>query len=113
MKSVILFLLSVVFVGCIGCSKCDGSNPSIRVINNGTAKLTITFKASNGKTTSFTNIEKEYVTDYKTIPSGNTLINYSIDTVNISNTYNFKTCKEYNVTVDEDNQLVFFSHDLK
>ncbi len=55
MKTAALFISLFICLSFIGCDSCDGENPSVLLINNGTGKADIQIKTSGGNTENMNN----------------------------------------------------------
>jgi hypothetical protein len=57
MKLLVIFISLCVYLSLISCDSCDGENPSVQLINNGTGKADIQIKTSDGNTENINNVE--------------------------------------------------------
>ncbi len=101
---IISFCLSVFMTGCSGC---DGENPSVTLINNGTAKADIQVKTSGGNTENINNIYPGSRSDKRTFAPGNIEFTVAIQGVSDPIVYLLKTssCVDYTVSINPDNTV--------
>jgi hypothetical protein len=107
MKVVLFFISLCVFFSLISCASCDGENPSVQLINNGTGKADIQIKTSGGNTENMNNIELGTSSERRTFDRGDiefTISNQGVtdDIVYILQTNYFY---DYTVTINPDNSV--------
>lgn len=105
MKTIIFIIISFICLSLIGCANCDGENPSVLLINNGTGKADIQIKTSGGNTENINNIEPGDLSERRTYAPGEIEFTISIQGVNGDIVYilNSSTCYDYTVTINSDN----------
>jgi hypothetical protein len=84
MKLLVIFISLCVCLSLISCDSCDGENPSVQLINNGTGKADIQIKTSDGNTENINNVEPGTSSERRTFA------NY---------------CNDYTVTINPDNSV--------
>ena len=107
MKLVALFISLCICLSFISCSGCDGENPSVQLINNGTGKADIQIKTSGGNTENMNNIEPGTSSERRTFDRGDIEFTISIQGVNDDIVYVLHTdfCNDYTVTINPDNTV--------
>jgi hypothetical protein len=107
MKRVVALIFLCVGLSFIGCDSCEGENPSVQLINNGTGKADIQIKTSGGNTENINNIEPGTSSERQTFETGNIEFTISIQGVNDDIVYVLHTdfCYDYTVTINPDNSV--------
>ncbi|NNG27395.1 MAG: hypothetical protein HKM87_07705 [Ignavibacteriaceae bacterium] len=107
MKIIVLFISLCISFSFIGCDSCDGENPSVQLVNNGTGKADIQIKTSGGNTENINNIEPGATSDRRTFDRGDIEFTISIQGVNDPVVYVLHTdfCNDYTVTINSDNSV--------
>lgn len=112
-KNIFTILGILLICGITSCNKCDGNNPTLRIINNGAGAANIKLTPSSGKVITMNDVKKGTVSDYKEVASGKLNIDYTIGSLDTASTLNLSTCKKYDLTINSDDELVLFSKDIK
>jgi hypothetical protein len=107
MKTIALFISLCISLSFIGCDSCDGENPSVQLVNNGTDKADIQIKTSGGNTENMNNIETGTSSERRTFDRGNIEFTISIQGVpdDIVYVLQANTCNDYTVTINPDNSV--------
>lgn len=104
-----ILLLAVVFAFInTGCSDdCDGTDPKVQLINNGTGKADVQIKTSGGNTENINNIQPGASSENRSFSQGSIEFTITIQGVQDPIVYSLEifTCNEYKVTVNEDNTV--------
>lgn len=100
---VISLFLSLFFFGC----SCDNENPSVVLVNNGTAKADIQIKTSGGNTENINNVMPGTSSERRSFKPGDIEFTINIQGVNDPVVYVLRasTCYDYTVTVNPDNTV--------
>jgi hypothetical protein len=107
MKIVALVISLCIGLTFIGCDSCDGENPSVQLVNNGTGKADIQIKTSGGNTENMNNIEPGTRSERRTFDRGNIEFTISIQEVPDDIVYVLQAnyCNDYTVTINPDNSV--------
>lgn len=102
--SLIVIALSISFTGCSGC---DGENPTVMLVNNGTGKADIQIKTSGGNTENINNVLVGTQSERRSFAEGDVEFTINIQGVNDPVVYNLRisTCRDYTVTINSDNSV--------
>jgi len=101
----ILICLSIVFYCCSDI--CEGENPTVQLLNNGTGKADIQIKTSGGNTENLNNIESGTYSEKRSFYPGEIEFTISIQGVQDPIVYYLIVfhCTQYLVTIKEDNTV--------
>ena len=107
MKTAVFFISLFLCLSFIGCDSCDGENPSVQLVNNGTGKADIQIKTSGGNTENMNNIQPGTSSDRRTFARGDIEFTISIQGVPDDIVYVLHTdfCNDYTVTINSDNSV--------
>ena len=107
MKIVALFISLCVCLSLISCDSCDGENPSVQVVNNGTGKADIQIKTSGGNTENMNSIEPGTTSERRAFDRGDIEFTISIQGVQDDIVYVLPAnyCNDYTVTINPDNSV--------
>lgn len=107
MKYIFSLLVFTIVFTLLGCSSCDGENPSVKLINNGTGKADIQIKTSGGNTENINNILVGNVSKKRTFDKGDIELTINIQGVNEPIEYKLKIldCRDYIVKINSDNTV--------
>jgi hypothetical protein len=107
MKTVLPLIIFFISLSFIGCDSCEGENPSVQLVNNGTGKADIQIKTSGGNTENMNNIEPGTSSDRRTFDRGDIEFTISIQGVADDIVYVLQTnsCYDYTVTINSDNSV--------
>ena len=107
MKKAAFIICLCVCISFISCDSCEGENPSVLLINNGTGKADIQIKTSGGNTENINNIEPGTSSERRTFEPGDIEFTISIQGVNDDIVYVLHTdfCYDYTVTINSDNSV--------
>ncbi|MBK8943658.1 MAG: hypothetical protein IPM32_00165 [Ignavibacteriae bacterium] len=107
MKRVIYLFVITFGLMLLGCSNCDGENPTIKLVNNGTGKADIQIKTSGGNTENINNILVGSASSKRSFDEGNIEFTINIQGVNEPIVYNLKvsSCRDYVVRINVDNSV--------
>ncbi|WP_298550348.1 hypothetical protein [uncultured Algibacter sp.] len=103
-----VLVLIMTFSSITSCSSgCDNSRPRAKITNNGTDKASVQIKTSNGNTENINNIETGTVSDWVYYDAGQ--IEYTVEIQGEANpieiNVNMSTCFEYNIIIDDQNNV--------
>ncbi len=106
-KRIIGTLLTLLLIISLNsCSGCDNQDPSARVINNGTVAISVQIKTSEGNTENINNIEPGMSSESVSYAAGE--IEYTIvleDKTEVVETVSMQFCRNYKITLDENNTI--------
>jgi hypothetical protein len=107
MRTNLLIIISIICLSINGCSSCDGENPSVLLINNGTGKADIQIKTSGGNTENINNIEPGDLSERRTFAPGEIEFTVSIQGVADPVVYVLfsSSCYDYDVKINSDNTV--------
>lgn len=107
MKIVAMLISLCICLSIIGCDSCDGENPSVQLVNNGTGKADIQIKTSGGNTENMNNIEPGAKSERRTFDHGDIEFTISIQGVPDDIVYVLQAnyCNDYTVTINPDNTV--------
>lgn len=87
------------------CNKCSGEQPRARVVNNGTASVSVQIKTSGGNTENINNIASKVSSDYRSYAPGDVTFTISVGKNDFVKTVSMSDCYEYDITIDEKNNI--------
>ncbi len=101
--SILLLSFSFFLVGC----GCDGEDPSVQLVNNGTGKADIQVKTSNGNTENINNVMTGTRSERRTFKAGDIEFTINIQGVAAPVVYTLQAgeCYDYTVTIKADNTV--------
>ena len=108
MKKTITIISIVVFILFGSCSdECDGENPTVKLVNQGTDKADIQIKTSGGNTENINNVEVGASSEARSFAPGDIEFTIAIQGVDDPVVYNLKVfhCVDYVVTINGDNSV--------
>lgn len=107
MKTVLLLISLFICFSLIGCDSCDGENPSVQLVNNGTGKADIQIKTSGGNTENMNNIEPGTSSERRTFVRGDIEFTISIQGIQDDIVYVLQAdyCNDYTVTINPNNSV--------
>ena len=113
MKIVALFISLCICFSLIGYDSCEGENPSVQLVNNGTGKADIQIKTSGGNTENMNNIEPGTSSERRSFDPGDIEFTISIQGVNDDIVYVLHAtfCFDYTVTINSDNSVTSSSEE--
>lgn len=112
MKKVNLLII-MILVGIASLSsckkKCSGENPTAKVLNAGTNKVSVQIKTSGGNTTNINNIEPNMASPEVSYAPG--IVTFTITVGNSSippvvSTVDMASCYDYTIKIDANNAVV-------
>ena len=107
MKKLLIMILGLLLL-LISCSDdCEGENPSVQLVNNGTDKADIQIKTSGGNTENINNIESGTSSERREFAPGEIEFTINIQGVDDPLEYNLSVyqCYDYTVTINPDNTV--------
>ena len=109
MKSVKL-VLTIVLLGLVAitmnsCKKCKNEDPRARIINNGTQKASVQIKTSGGNTVNINNIDPGTSSDYSSYAPGQVTFTITVSSKDYVQTFDLGTCFDYDIAIDESNNI--------
>ncbi|RYM34198.1 hypothetical protein ERX46_09580 [Brumimicrobium glaciale] len=109
-KSVLTLLFTVLFMLTISsCKKCKNENPSARIINNGTEKVSVQIKTSGGNTVNINNVQANTSSKYESYAPGNVTFTIAVDNNgNFVEKVHMDDCYDYDIAIDKDNNISTF-----
>ena len=101
----IVFSLSIVLLSCS--DTCEGENPIVQLLNNGTGKADIQIKTSGGNTENINNIEPGSYSTKRSFDPGEIEFTITIQGVDDPIVYylNVSYCTENLVSINENNSV--------
>jgi hypothetical protein len=101
----IVFSLSIVLLRCS--DTCEGENPTVQLLNNGTGKADIQIKTSGGNTENINNIEPGSYSTKRSFDPGEIEFMIAIQGVDDPKVYylNASYCTENLVSINENNSV--------
>ena len=108
MKRTMAIIFLFILILCAGCSdKCDGENPTVKLVNQGTGKADIQIKTSGGNTENINNVEIGASSETRSFAPGDIEFTIAIQGVVDPIVYNLKVfyCVDYVVTINGDNSV--------
>jgi hypothetical protein len=106
MKKLAVLFIVFLFTSFISCSdKCEGENPTVSLVNNGTGKADIQIKTSGGNTENINNIEIGSSSATRSFDPGNIEFTIAIQGVVDPIVYELQVfhCADYVVMINGDN----------
>ena len=102
---VVVVIIGLIFLSCS--DECEGENPSVQLVNNGTGKADIQIKTSGGNTENINNVEPGTSSVRKEFAPGEIEFTINIQGVNDPLVYNLNVvhCYDYTVTINPDNTV--------
>lgn len=92
-----------------GCSKdeCTDKDPRARIVNNGTDKASVQIKTSEGSTENINNVEVGTASNWVSYTAGDLEFNVVVanSTVDTTIFVTMKKCMEYDIRIDNTNQI--------
>ncbi len=89
------------------CKECRREDPRARIINNGTKMVSVQIKTSGGNTENINNIAPGTISNYRSFAPGNVTFTTTVDNKdNYVKTIPMTLCYEYDIAVDENNNIV-------
>ena len=89
-----------------GCDKCDGEDPSARIVNNGTETASVQIKTSGGNTVNLNNVDPETSSEYVAYSPGEIVFTITISQSELIDTVMMNECYYYDITIDSNNAIV-------
>lgn len=106
----IFFILVLTFT-LNSCSGCDNENPSSRVTNMGTDKVSVQIKTSGGNTENINNIDPGKSSTYTSYSPGE--ITFTIvlkDNSEVVEKVTMSFCTDYEISIDQNNKITTTSN---
>ncbi|PWH85786.1 hypothetical protein [Brumimicrobium oceani] len=108
----IIILLSISFLTIfVSCEKCNNEEPTAKVINNGTASVSLQITSSVGNVISISELGKGLISSEESYSPGVATISGSIDGIQLSESVNMSECTSYDITITSENKISIFSQD--
>lgn len=105
-KLLITFLLlGLLTITMDSCKKCRNESPRARIINNGTNKPSVQIKTSGGNTTNINNVDPGTSSDYSSYAPGLVTYTITVDGNNYEKTVDMDECFEYDIAIDNNNNV--------
>ncbi|MDX2361551.1 MAG: hypothetical protein QNK23_12145 [Crocinitomicaceae bacterium] len=111
-----MLLIAVSLVGFTSCKKCDGENPTSRVLNNCADTISVNIISTGGDTVNIYNLATGQFSDYATYAPGTA--DYTITVGNggiVPTLYTsvvMQQCFQYNVVLESDYDITVVPTDL-
>lgn len=113
MKAVAFVLgLTILMVFANSCQKCNNDDPTARVLNNGTSEANLQITSADGDIISITDLPNGSISSVKSYAPGTTTINGTIEGLPLTGSVSMSECKSYDITINGDNKIVIFAHDI-
>lgn len=110
MKSFLRILsIALIVVFASSCNKCNNENPTARVLNNGTSSVSLQITASDGDIISITDLGTGFISSVKSYAPGTATLNGSIDGVQLTKSIEMIECTSYDISINNQNEVVVFS----
>lgn len=113
MKKLSLILMTFILAfNFQSCKKCKGEDPISRIVNNGTESVSVQIQTSGGNTENINNVLPGEVSEYTSFAPGN--VDFTISIGNASDielNVLMQECWEYDIIVDENNNVASFPKD--
>lgn len=113
MKKFLILLFAVTLVTSLSsCKKCKGEDPRARIVNNGTATVSVHIETSGGNTVNINNIDPGQVSDWASYAPG--AVDFTISSgpgVSVTIGVTMEECWEYDITIASDNSISSVPHD--
>lgn len=107
-SKIIQCLLGLLFsITLYSCGGCKDEPPGARILNNGTVEVSAQIKTSGGNTENINNIAPGSASEYKSYSPGE--VTFTITPKNATElikTVVVENCMDYNIVLDQDNQIV-------
>ncbi|GAA4295884.1 hypothetical protein [Nibribacter koreensis] len=94
------------------CDKCEGENPSARIINRGTKEASVQIKTSNGNTENLNNVAAGTTSAARQYAAGTVTFTITVDKAEVVKTVQMDECHEYDIIIAPDNTVTTDSRDL-
>ncbi len=110
----ILFLIILIgfsSLAKIGCKKCKGEDPEIRVINNSPSYVDVQINTSDKKTISINNIASGTTSTYYSLSAGQIVYTVTLRYVEHIKTDHVSQCYDYDIIIDENNKITIMATD--
>lgn len=104
-KSLGLIAIAIAISGIQSCDKCSGEQPRARVVNNGTASVSVQIKTSGGNTENINNVASKSTSDFRSYAAGDVTYTISVGKADFVKTVSMSECYEYDITIDEKNNI--------
>ncbi len=101
----LIVLISIVTLSISSCKKCNGEDPSARIINNGTKKASVQIKTSGGNTININNVDPSTSSPYVRYAVGTTTFTITVSNVNYSRIVEMSQCYDYDISIDASNYI--------
>ncbi|GAB3193829.1 hypothetical protein GCM10027293_00550 [Pontibacter aydingkolensis] len=106
-------VVAIMFVaGMSSCDKCDGENPRAKVINRGSAEVSVQIKTSNGNTENINNVMPNTSSDSRSYAKGLVTFTITLGKTELVETVQMDSCHEYDIVIDANNNISTVSRDL-
>lgn len=109
-KSVITLLFTLLFMITLSsCKKCKNEAPNARIFNNGTEKVSVQIKTSNGNTVNINNVQPNTSSKYKSYAPGNVTFTIAVDgNGDFVENIHMDECFDYDIAIDKNNKISTF-----
>ena len=106
MKNVVM----IIFIGLFSitmnsCKKCKDEDPRARIMNNGTEKVSVQIKTSGGNTVNINNVDPSTSSAYSSYAAGQVTFTITVKTVNYVKTFDMGKCFDYDIAIDNNNNI--------
>ena len=106
-RSILLILFLGLFTfNFTGCDRCDGEDPSARIVNNGTETASVQIKTSGGNTVNLNNVDTETSSEYVAYAPGEVIFTITISQSELVDTVMMNECYYYDITIDANNTII-------
>ncbi|HBS86160.1 MAG: hypothetical protein A2W91_07610 [Bacteroidetes bacterium GWF2_38_335] len=104
-KKITLLATSLVIMAISSCKECKNEDPRARIINEGTDVASVQIKTTGGNTENINNIEPGTASEFRSYAPGMIKFTVSIDTSDYVIEVEMSECFEYDIKIDENNNL--------
>ena len=105
-KLLLIVLIAGLFTITInGCKKCNGEDPSARIINNGSQIAGVQIKTSGGNTVNINNVAPGTSSPYSSYAAGQVTFTIKVNNIDYVKTVDLSTCYQYDIAIDANNNI--------
>lgn len=100
-----MLLISMIGLSLNSCSKCNGEDPTARIINNGTHKASVQIKTSGGNTVNINNVDPGTASPYASYAAGTVTFTITVNVVDYVETVVLSQCFDYDISINAQNVI--------
>jgi len=102
---IIILLTSVLGVGLNSCKKCNGEDPTARIINDGLNKASVQIKTSGGNTVNINNVDPGTASPYASYAAGIVTFTITVNDNDYEETVEMSECFKYDISINSQNTI--------